>query len=261
MPPSNPLQSFSRTASPLTSGMRILRTCQQTSCAFSTSSPLQTKTIKPSRLPDKVIPPYPYGERQVYKQSNRGLYGSARIQFGNNVSEKHKVKTQRFWRPNILVKSFFSPAIGANIKTRLTMRVLKTIKREGGLENYLLKSKPARIKELGPGGWNLRWLLMQTEAVQKRFNEERVVLGLEPKEIEDRSDLIQYALDYATPGHLNRRSRETLARLQEQEMEEFILGIEDLSAYEGVEELTEEAEEALLAEAESAEEEEVTTKA
>lgn len=253
MASSNPLWSMARASS--------LRTWQPTTrCAFSTSAPLQTKTIKPSRLPDRVIPPYPYGERRVYKQSNNGLYGSARIQFGNNISEKHNVKTQRFWRPNILVKSFFSPSIGANIKTRLTMRVLKTIKREGGIENYLLKSKPARIKELGPGGWNLRWLLMQTRGVQERFNEERIALGLEPKEIEDRSHLVRYALDYATPGGLNRTSHETLLRLQLEEMQEFVLGNEDLGALDGLEELSEDAEEALLAEAEAEEVEEVKAK-
>jgi large subunit ribosomal protein L28 len=217
----------------------LLSSCH--SCAlFSTSTPLLTKTIKPARLPKTIIPPYPYGERRVYKQSNKGLYGSARIRFGNNVSEKHSVKTQRFWRPNILVKNYFSPSIGANLKTRLTMRVLKTIKREGGIENYLLKSKPARIKELGPGGWNLRWLLMQTKAVQERFNKERIALGLEPKPVEDRSEIIHYALDYATPGGLSLRSRTTQALLAT----EFTLGNEVLEG-EPLE-VTDENEEALL---------------
>ena len=75
--------------------------------------------------------------------------------------------------------------------------------------NYLLKSKPQRVKDLGPGGWNLRWLLMQSKAVQERMNVERRALGLEEKEIVDRSDLIHYALDYATPGPLSARAKET----------------------------------------------------
>lgn len=213
--------------------------------SFTTTSPLQTKTIKPSRLPQRIIPPYPYGERRVYKQSNKGLYGSARIRFGNNVSEKHSVKTQRFWRPNVLVKNYYSPAIGANIKTRLTMRVYKTIRREGGLEAYLLKSKPARLRELGPGGWNLRWLLMQTTAVQERFNEERVALGLEPRPVEDKSDIVQYALDVATPGALSRRSQVTAAQIRaELAGLEFALGNESLEG-ESLE-VTDEVEETLL---------------
>lgn len=182
--------------------------------AFSSTPAVQTKTVKPHLLPSKVIPPYPYGERRIYKQSNRGLYGSARVRFGNNVAPKHKVKTQRFWRPNVHVKRFLLPSVGAAVKTRLTLRVLKTIRREGGLEEYLLKSKPQRVKDLGPGGWNLRWLVMQSRPVQERFNKERIALGLEPREIVDYDDVIQYALDFATPGPLSVRSRATLEALK-----------------------------------------------
>lgn len=220
---------------------------------FSTTLPQQTKTIKPHLLPSRLIPPYPYGERRVYKQSNRGLYGSARIRFGNTVSEKYNNKARRFWRPNVHVKSFHLPAVDANVKTRLTLRVLKTIRREGGLQEYLLKSKPARLKELGPGGWNLRWLLMQSRDVQQRFNEERVSLGLQPKEIENRDDIIQYALDFATPGPLSLRSRGTLSELKAASAYEFVLGDEDLADLEGVEELTDEEEARLLKELDKAE--------
>ena len=213
---------------------------------FSTSSAREAKTIKPHRLPSDLIPPYPYGERRVYKQSNRGLYGTARIRFGNNIAEKHNNKSRRFWRPNVHVKAFYSPALGARVKTRLTLRVLKTIRREGGIENYLLKSKPARIKELGPGGWNLRWILMQTQAVQQRLNEDRIALGLEPREIEDRDDIIHFALDYATPGPLSVRSRQTLAEMRAALADAFVLGDEDIADLEGIEELSDEAEEELL---------------
>lgn len=213
--------------------------------AFSTTSPHLTKTVKPHRLPSDLIPPYPYGPRLVYKQSNAGLYGSARIRFGNTVAPKHNNKARRLWRPNVHVKTFLIPSLGARIKTRLTLRVLKTIRREGGIENYLLKSKPARLKELGPGGWNLRWLLMQSRAVQQRFNDERVALGLEPKELEDKDDIIQYALDYATPGPLSLRSKATLAEMRAALDQTFVLGDEDLADLEGIQELSDE-EEALL---------------
>ncbi|RSM08268.1 hypothetical protein CEP52_004756 [Fusarium oligoseptatum] len=219
---------------------------------FSTTLPQQTKTIKPHLLPSRLIPPYPYGERRVYKQSNRGLYGSARIRFGNTVAEKYNNKARRFWRPNVHVKSFHLPAVDANVKTRLTLRVLKTIRREGGLQEYLLKSKPARLKELGPGGWNLRWLLMQSRDIQKRFNEERVALGMQPKEIENRDDIIQYALDFATPGPLSMRSRQTLSELKAASAYEFVLGDEDLADLEGVEELSDEEEARLLKELDKA---------
>lgn len=218
--------------------------------SFSTTLPQQTKTVKPHLLPSRLIPPYPYGESRVYKQSNRGLYGGARIRFGNNVAPKHNVKTRRFWRPNVHVKSFYLPAVDANVKTRLTLRVLKTIRREGGLQEYLLKSKPARIKELGPGGWNVRWLLMQSRAIQEQFNKERIALGLEPKEIEDRDDIIRYALDFATPGPLSVRSKATLEEIKAASAVEnqFVLGDASLADLEDIVELSDEEEAALIRE-------------
>ncbi|OAA37145.1 50S ribosomal protein L24 [Beauveria brongniartii RCEF 3172] len=218
---------------------------------FSTTPVAQTKTIRAHRLPGELIPPYPYGERRLYKQSNRGLYGSARIRYGNIVAGRG-TKTRTFWRPNVHVKIFHVAALGARIKTRLTLRVLKTIRREGGLENYLLKSKPARIKELGPGGWNMRWLLMQSQAIQRRFNDERVALGLEPKEVEDRDDLIRFALDWATPGALSLRSKDTLEALRTAFHGGLVLGNEDLESIEGVEELSDEDEASLLQQLEEA---------
>ncbi|KAK0389991.1 hypothetical protein NLU13_3564 [Sarocladium strictum] len=220
---------------------------------FSTTTPAAAKTVTPARLPSKLIPPYPYGERPLYKQSNKGLYGSARVRFGNIVSGRGN-KTRRTWRPNVHVKTFFLPDVGARVKTRLTLRVLKTIKREGGLENYLLKSKPQRVKDLGPGGWNLRWLLMQTKGAQERMNVERRALGLEEKPVVDRSEMIHYALDYATPGPLSVRGKEALAVLKAEEAVDgaFALGADawgdDVNVIE--EELTDEREEELLRELE-----------
>lgn len=221
--------------------------------SFSTTSPLATKTVPPTRLPSKLIPPYPYGPRLLYKQSNSGLYGSARIRFGNIVSERRN-KARRHWRPNVHVKSFYLPDVGANVRTRLTLRVLKTIRKEGGITNYLLKSKPQRIKDLGPGGWNLRWLLMQTKGVQERLNAERRELGLPEKPVVDRSEMIHYALDRATPGPLSRRGKAALASLKGEDVlgETFALGEEALHDVEGVEELSDEAEAILLQELDAA---------
>lgn len=61
---------------------------------------------------------------------------------------------------------------------RVTTRVLKTIDKVGGLDEYLLGEKSARIKELGMNGWLLRWRIMQTPGVKKRFRRERRALGL-----------------------------------------------------------------------------------
>ena len=68
------------------------------------------------------------------------------------------------------------------MKIRITARVLRTVDKCGGLDEYLLGEKAARIKELGMGGWKLRWRIMQTEKVRERFRVERERLGLPPKE-------------------------------------------------------------------------------
>lgn len=94
---------------------------------------------------------------------------------------------------------------------------------------------------------------MQSRDIQKRFNEERVALGMQPKEIENRDDVIQYALDFATPGPLSLRSRSTLSELKAASAYEFVLGDEDLADLEGVEELTDEEEAKLLKELDKAE--------
>ncbi|PHH79195.1 hypothetical protein CDD82_2539 [Ophiocordyceps australis] len=190
--------------------------------SFSTTPPRLRKTFIAHQIPSRIVPPYPYGYRQVYKQSNKGLYGSARIRFGNTVSEKWNRKSRRSWSPNVIVKIFKSPSLKARFRARLTIPTLKTIYHEGGIENYLLKSKAARIKDLGPAGWRLRWLLMQTKAVQHRFNEQRKAMGLEEKPIVDNDHVINYALDCACQGRLSLHNRAIHA--QRPNMDTIFLG-------------------------------------
>lgn len=68
------------------------------------------------------------------------------------------------------------------LRVRVTARVLRTIDKCGGLDEYLLGEKAGRIKELGMGGWKLRWRIMQTGSVKERFRRQREALGLPPKE-------------------------------------------------------------------------------
>ena len=88
---------------------------------------------------DAYIPAYPYGDQQLFKQANKGLYGEQMIRFGNNVSKDTETKTRRNWKPNVLSKSLYSVALKKRIKLRITAKVLKTMDREGGLDEYLLK--------------------------------------------------------------------------------------------------------------------------
>lgn len=134
----------------------------------------------------EVLPPYPYGPARWYKQSRLGLYGGQRIQFGNNVGEKIAVKTRRTWYPNIFTRKLFSKSLNRPVQVRVSARVLRTIDKLGGLDEYLLGEKEARIKELGESGWWLRWAIMQTPSVKKRFKEERKALGItgEPEDVD-----------------------------------------------------------------------------
>ena len=43
------------------------------------------------------------------------------------------------------------------MQVKVQARVLRTIDKVGGLDEYLLGNKPARIKELGVEGCRYRW--------------------------------------------------------------------------------------------------------
>jgi large subunit ribosomal protein L28 len=146
-----------------------------------TKQPVLDPPIPKPFAKDLHIPPYPLGPRQVYKQSNAGLYGTARIRFGNTVAPKYGNKSRRKWRPNVQKRRLWSEALGVRIQTRVTTRVLRTIDKCGGIDEYLLGEKAARIAELGPWGWKLRWRLMQSPAVQERFRKQREAFGLPPE--------------------------------------------------------------------------------
>jgi large subunit ribosomal protein L28 len=68
------------------------------------------------------------------------------------------------------------------LEIKVQHRVLRTIRKVGGLDQYVLGDKPARIKELGLFGWRLRWKVMMSRAMRKRFAKERRKLGLAPPE-------------------------------------------------------------------------------
>ncbi|EEP80277.1 conserved hypothetical protein [Uncinocarpus reesii 1704] len=142
--------------------------------SFSSTCPSQKTRILPS-----YIPPYPYGPRRIYKQADSGLYGGATIQFGNKISKgRNEGKTRRTWKPNIRKEKIYSEALGKWLDLKVQHRVLRTIKKVGGLDQYLLGEKPARIKELGIFGWHLRWQVMTSKAMRERFEKERQELGL-----------------------------------------------------------------------------------
>ncbi|KAI4228889.1 MAG: hypothetical protein L6R36_001307 [Xanthoria steineri] len=156
--------------------------CQPVPRTFSsTAQPLARSSRSALRHAHRNIPKYPHGPSLLYKQSNFGLYGNVRPQFGNMVSERNEIKTRRKWEPNIHDKRLWSVALGKYIQVRVQARVLRTIDKVGGLDEYLLGESPARIKELGMEGWKMRWRLLQDRGVKERLRRRRVELGLRPQ--------------------------------------------------------------------------------
>jgi large subunit ribosomal protein L28 len=179
----------------------VVRSSKPTQRTYATSDVTPTPVVKNplqrrrggdlgSHLPknvipkDAYIPAYPYGDHQLFKQANRGLYGEQMIRFGNNVSKDTETRTRRNWKPNVLSKALYSVALKKKIKLRITAKVLKTMDREGGLDEYLLKDNVARVKELGPMGWALRWTLMQRPEVIDRLRADAAALGLDQATID-----------------------------------------------------------------------------
>ncbi|KAL8700962.1 MAG: hypothetical protein Q9224_000725 [Gallowayella concinna] len=160
----------------------LLPLAQPLPISFSTTAqPLARSSRAALKYAHRDIPTYPHGPSLMYKQSNFGLYGNVKPQYGNTVSERNEIKTRRKWEPNIHDKRLWSVALGKFLPVRVQARVLRTIDKVGGLDEYLLGESPARIRELGMGGWKMRWRLMQDPGVKKRLRMRRLELGLPPK--------------------------------------------------------------------------------
>lgn len=155
-------------------------------CAQQVKTPRRhTKESRP------VDPPYPYGSNRWFKQADSGLYGGALIQFGNKISDgKTKAKTRRKWYPNIRHEKVWSSALNQWLNLKVRHRVLRTIKKVGGLDEYLLGEKPARIKELGLFGWRLRCRIMRRPLIAHRLSKERSKLGL-PKPVDSFKEFLR----------------------------------------------------------------------
>ena len=128
---------------------------------------------------DPLMPPYPYGKNTHFPEANYGLYGGSTVLSGNTISSgRNKGKTVRKWFPNIRFETIRSDALDTDLHIPIRARVMRTIRKAGGLDEYLLGSTTARKKELGLLGWKLRWLVMKSPKMQQRFAAERVKYGL-----------------------------------------------------------------------------------
>lgn len=111
-----------------------------------------------------AYPEYKY-ETMFFKRQNRGLYGGLQRKRSKTCSESGN-KNLRAHLPNIVKAKLWSETLGKQIKTRVSTKVLRTITKEGGLDQYLLKDKPAREKTMGLKGWRLRYDIMRAQEIK-----------------------------------------------------------------------------------------------
>ncbi|BFZ53173.1 hypothetical protein PYCC9005_000196 [Savitreella phatthalungensis] len=142
----------------LSAGAR--RTCSALT-GGNTSTQVQTQTCSftPSRLA------HTYGRQQT------GLYGGAHIQFGNSVAES-KVKTRRRFLPNVHPHTLYSKTLQRPIRIRIATRVMRTIKKYGGLDEYLTAESKGIQKTLGLRGEELRAEILFTRQMQQMIEAE-----------------------------------------------------------------------------------------
>ena len=63
---------------------------------------------------------------------------------GNNVS--HAVnKTKRRFYPNLHSVSFFSEVLGKKVKLKVSTRGIKTVEKNGGIDNYIINTKNSKL--------------------------------------------------------------------------------------------------------------------
>ncbi|CDK28341.1 unnamed protein product [Kuraishia capsulata CBS 1993] len=137
----------------------------------------------PKELPK--YPDYKYGEYTTFKKANKALLGGQVINFGKQYSEFGN-KSSRTWRVNIQKKKLWSESLEKLIPLTVSTRVLSTITKEGGLDNYLLKDKSARVKELGPLGWRLKFDILSRQATIMRKEAKEAKIEQLSKDEEER---------------------------------------------------------------------------
>ncbi|KAJ8489026.1 hypothetical protein ONZ45_g13722 [Pleurotus djamor] len=110
-----------------------------------------------------------------FKRAQFGLFQGKSKQYGNNVPfSKHK--TRRTWLPNVQQKYLFSETLGQEVRLKMTTRALKTIKKYGGLDNYVLNT---RADLLAWEGMRVR-LLVQQRLAEKRLEGRQTVEAASP---------------------------------------------------------------------------------
>lgn len=67
---------------------------------------------------------------------------------GNNVSHANN-KTRRRYLPNLQETALLSDALGQMVRLRLATSTIRSIEHNGGLDAYMLNSRPSRLTAEG----------------------------------------------------------------------------------------------------------------
>ena len=84
--------------------------------------------------------------RIVAKRVKEGLYAGRNIGYGNNVSEDGGNKTRRHWKPNSHRKRLYSEVLDRLVSVNVTAHALRCIDKAGGLDAYLLNTRPKDLR-------------------------------------------------------------------------------------------------------------------
>ncbi|KAJ7261267.1 hypothetical protein B0H12DRAFT_1013601 [Mycena haematopus] len=113
-----------------------------------------TSAIFAARAPSQVAV-----VSQPFKRSQFGLFQGKTKQYGNNVPFSLR-KTRRSWLPNVQRKRLFSETLQSHVRVKMTTAALKTIKKKGGVDNYLMQTS---AELLGWKGMQMRITLREAQ--------------------------------------------------------------------------------------------------
>lgn len=82
---------------------------------------------------------------------------------GNNVSHANN-KTKRRFLPNLQQASLVSDILGQSVRVRLTARALRTVEKNGGIDQFLLAAK---ADDLGKKARDLKKRIERAKAKQE----------------------------------------------------------------------------------------------
>jgi large subunit ribosomal protein L28 len=102
---------------------------------------------------------------QPLNRARRGLYGGKRVLTGNNVSFS-KRRTKRRWNPNVQTKRYQSDLLQEQLKIKVTTTVMRTIKKYGSLDNYILNMSDKKLYD-SDFGLRLKRRLIKAAAAQQ----------------------------------------------------------------------------------------------